>query len=91
MHIAKDRKALKARVKRLAGQVRAIEEKIDDGQDADCYAVLHLLASARGALDGLTCLFLEGHIRQHVVAAADEAQRERAGDELAAALKSFLK
>ncbi|MCU0722297.1 MAG: metal/formaldehyde-sensitive transcriptional repressor [Planctomycetes bacterium] len=90
MHIRSDSKALLARVARLEGQIRGLRATIERGEDSDCYAVMQQLAAARGALDGLIRLFIEGHIREHVVGAGDPA-RERAGEELIQTLRSFLK
>ena len=91
MHIRSDRKALLGRARRLAGQVKAISETIEMGEDEDCYAVMQQLAAARGALDALTRIFLEGHIRDHVAGAKTPAARKRGGDELVLTLRSFLK
>ncbi len=91
MHIQADRKALLGRAKRLAGQVNAIKETVERGEDEDCYAVMQQLAAARGALDALTRIFLEGHIRDHVAGAKSQASRTRGGDELIQTLRSFLK
>jgi len=91
MHIRSDRKALLGRTSRLLGQVNAIRKAIEEGRDEDCYDVLQLMTSARGALDGLIRLFLEGHIREHVVAGKGEARRNEAAEELIRTLRSFLK
>ncbi|MHC4777262.1 MAG: metal/formaldehyde-sensitive transcriptional repressor [Planctomycetota bacterium] len=91
MHIRSDRKTLLGRASRLAGQVNAIREIIERGEDEDCYAVMQQLAAARGALDALTRVFLEGHIREHVAGAKTGAARKRGGDELIQTLRSFLK
>lgn len=90
MHIQADRKALLSRINRLQGQVEAIRKTVDEGKDEDCYAVLHLMTSARGALDGLIRLFLEGHVREHLVGVAGQKEREKAGEELLKTLKAFL-
>jgi len=90
MHIRNDRKALLARVARIEGQIRGLRATIERGVDTDCYAVMQQLAAARGALDGLTRLFIEGHIREHVAGSGDPA-RERAGEDLILTLRSFLR
>jgi DNA-binding FrmR family transcriptional regulator len=90
MHIRSDRKALLARLARLDGQLRGVRMLVERGEDSDCYAVMQQLAAARGALDGLVRLFIEGHIREHVVGAGDPA-RDKAGEELIQTIRSFLK
>ena len=90
MHIQADRKALMSRIKRLQGQVEAIRKTVDEGRDEDSYAVLHLMMSARGAVDGLIRLFIEGHVREHLVGVADKKEREKAGEELIKSLQAFL-
>ncbi len=91
MHIVADRKALLSRTDRLLGQVGAIRRIIEEGRDKECYSVLHLMTSARGALDGLIRLYLEGHIRDHVVSVPKEAKRSEAGEQLILALRAFLR
>ena len=90
MHIRSDRKALLARVGRLEGQIRSLRSMIEAGHDEDCYPFMQQLAAARGALDGLTRLFIEGHIRDHVVSPAEPARRT-AAEELIRTLRSFLR
>ncbi|MHC5038767.1 MAG: metal/formaldehyde-sensitive transcriptional repressor [Planctomycetota bacterium] len=91
MHIQSDRKALLRRVRRLFGQVQAIKDTLEKGEDEDCYAIMLQLASARGALDALTRIFLEGHIRDHVVDVKSPAARTRGGEELIQTLRSFFR
>jgi DNA-binding FrmR family transcriptional regulator len=90
MHIRHDRKALLARVARIEGQIRSLRVTIEGGEDADCYSVMQQLAAARGALDGLTRLFIEGHIREHV-AGPGNAARAQAAEDLILTLRSFLR
>jgi DNA-binding FrmR family transcriptional regulator len=90
MHIRDDRKALLARTQRLLGQIEAIREVIREGRDEDCYDVLHRMTSARGALDSLIQLFVEGHIREHVVNANNAKSRAEAGEILIKAVRTFL-
>ena len=90
MHIQDDRKALLARSQRLLGQIEAIRDVIREGNDEDCYLVLHRMTSARGALDSLIRLFVEGHIRAHVVNVEDQKSRTEAGEVLIKAVRTFL-
>jgi DNA-binding FrmR family transcriptional regulator len=91
MHMQTDRDALLRRLNRLLGQLTAVRGAIEKGEDRECYAVMQQLAAARGALDGLTRLFLEGHIQRHVVGAKNATARAEGGEELIQTLRSFLR
>jgi DNA-binding FrmR family transcriptional regulator len=79
------------RVRRLRGQVEAIEAAIDS--EADCSDILHTIAACRGAFNSLMMEVLDGHIRFHVVdpdqnPASDKA---KATQELIDVLRTYLK
>ena len=82
--------ALRNRVRRIAGQVEAIERSLADG--SDCTKTLHLVAATRGALNGLLDEIIEEHVREHV-AHPDLAPTERAAgaDDLLAAIRRYSK
>jgi DNA-binding FrmR family transcriptional regulator len=50
-HLSTDNDALIKRVRRLIGQLQAIERALAEGDD--CTTTLHLAAAARGAMGGL--------------------------------------
>jgi len=60
----KDKKLL-ARIKRIRGQVDAIERSL--AGDTDCADVLMLLANVRGGINSLMGEVLEDHIREHMM------------------------
>jgi DNA-binding FrmR family transcriptional regulator len=62
------------RIRRVAGQVAAIERMIDE--DRYCVDVLHQVAAARAALDGVGKLLLQNHV-EHCVADAFASGRTR--------------
>ena len=64
-HTIRHKLKLMARVRRIRGQVEAIERALDD--DADCEKVMHLLSAARGAMNGLMAEVVEDHVRNHLV------------------------
>ena len=64
-HIAKHKKQLLHRVRRLRGQLNAIEKALDE--ERDCSSVLLTLAACRGAMDSLMAEIIEGHIRFHIL------------------------
>lgn len=90
-HITRDRTKLRNRVRRIRGQIEAVEKALDG--DEDCSAVLQTIAATRGALNGLMAQILEGHIREHVIDRGrkpTQAQLE-AADELVDVVKAYLK
>jgi DNA-binding FrmR family transcriptional regulator len=81
---------LTARVRRISGQLAAVERAL--AADADCAAVLQQIAAVRGAVNGLMDEVLAAHLRQHVAAPglSDEA-RGRGAEEVLAALRRYGK
>ena len=79
------------RVKRIRGQVDALERAISNQQD--CSEVLRLITSARGAMNGLMAEVLEDHVRYHVVNPKDrgDSERVKAAAELIEIVHSYLK
>ncbi|WP_061128552.1 metal/formaldehyde-sensitive transcriptional repressor [Caballeronia catudaia] len=63
-HLSQNKDELLKRVRRIAGQVQAIERSLES--DADCEKVLHLAAATRGAMNGLLDEIVEAHAREHV-------------------------
>lgn len=61
---AKDKQKLVARIRRIRGQVDAIERSLT--ADDDCADVLMLLANVRGGVNSLMAEVLEDHIRHHM-------------------------
>lgn len=88
-HIGNDQKLL-GRVRRLRGQIEAIERGIEGS--ADCVKVLHLIAASRGAINALMSEVLESHVREHVVDPAKERSASRAAgaQQLIDVLHSYL-
>jgi DNA-binding FrmR family transcriptional regulator len=89
-HTLEEKKKLLNRVRRIMGQVAAIERALD--QEAECSDVLHNISACRGAMDALMAEVIEGHIRFHILDdghATDE--QARAADDLVSALRAYLK
>lgn len=90
-HTSKDKKKLLTRVRRIRGQVEAIERALDSEQE--CGDVLQLMAACRGALNGLMAEVVVGHILFHVLApdnGKNSPQRE-AAEELIDVVRAYLK
>ena len=90
-HTLEEKKKLLNRVRRIMGQVAAIEKGLD--QEAECSGILHNISACRGAMDALMAEVIEGHIRFHIldpnVTPSDE--QALAADDLIHALRSYLK
>ncbi|MCP5425376.1 MAG: metal/formaldehyde-sensitive transcriptional repressor [Gammaproteobacteria bacterium] len=89
-HTIKHKKALLARVRRMQGQVNALERALE--QESDCSAVLQQIAAIRGAVNGLMAQVLEEHLRDHL-GAEDRTPQERQEDleQVLSVLRSYLK
>jgi DNA-binding FrmR family transcriptional regulator len=90
-HLTKGKTKLVSRVRRLQGQLDAVARALEGG--ADCGDILQLVASIRGALNGLTIELMEEHVRHHVVDPDHEADPAKAkgASELLAVLRTYLK
>ena len=64
-HTIREKQKLLARVRRIRGQVEAIERALD--VEAGCEKVMHLISAARGAMTGLMAEVVEDHVRTHLV------------------------
>ncbi|MCW5734890.1 MAG: metal/formaldehyde-sensitive transcriptional repressor [Enhydrobacter sp.] len=89
-HISTHNDALLARVRRIAGQVGAIERALSAGDD--CATILHLVAGARGAMSGLMAELIEQHLREHVARPGlSNADRQAGADDLIDAIRRYNK
>lgn len=90
-HSLEEKTKLLQRVRRLRGQVDAIERALQ--AEADCAEVMQLTVSVRGAANGLMAELLEDHIRIHVSDPANERDRQRAkgAKHLIEVLHAYLK
>jgi FrmR/RcnR family transcriptional regulator, repressor of rcnA expression len=90
-HIAREKNKLLNRVRRIRGQIEAVERALE--QEIGCADVLQLIAGARGAINGLMLEVMEDHIRMHVVDSGQESETERAhaAEELIDVVRSYLK
>ena len=89
-HTTKDKKKLLSRIRRIKGQTEAIERALES--EVECDEILQLVASCRGALNGLMAELIEGHLRFHVL---DPSQKTRpaqlaAADDLIAVVKRYF-
>jgi DNA-binding FrmR family transcriptional regulator len=88
-HAKREKLKLLNRIRRVRGQIEAVERALED--DQGCASVLHLIVAARGAMSGLMTEVIEDHIRLHVVDPVKDAERTRGADELIEAVQAYLK
>lgn len=88
-HTRESKDKLLARVRRIRGQVDAIEKALNHGQE--CADLLQLIAATRGAINGLMNEVVEGHIRHHVLAPKARSAERQGADELIEVVRSYFK
>ena len=90
-HTTKDKEKLLTRVRRIRGQVDAIERALDSEQE--CTGVLQLMAACRGALNGLMAEVMEGNIQFHVLLPDNgkNSPQMEAAEELIDVVRTYLK
>ena len=90
MHVVENREKLLARVRRIAGQVGAIERQL--AGEAGCSETLQLVASVRGAVGSLMEELIEQHMRDHVARPGlTDKERETAAEEMLALIRRYGK
>lgn len=89
-HIAHEKAKLLNRLKRIRGQVDAIERAVE--ADQECARVLQQATACRGAMDGFIGEVIEDHIREHMIDADAEPDdpRTQAAEELVAIVHAYL-
>lgn len=89
-HSPEEKKRVLARVRRVRGQLDALERVLEEG--ADCAPVLQQIAAVRGAINGLMAGVLESHLREEFaqLGAAGEGSRQSI-DEVIALVRSYLR
>lgn len=90
-HIAHEKQKLLNRLRRLKGQIEAIERAVE--AEVECVRVLQQATACRGALEGFIAEVIEDHIREHMVdpAAGQDDPQRLAAEELVAIVHSYLK
>jgi len=89
-HTPEEKKRVLARVRRVRGQLDALERALEEG--ADCGPVLQQIAAVRGAINGLMAGVLESHLREefaHLGGASETSQKSI--DEAISLVRSYLR
>ena len=89
-HVTTEKVKLLNRLKRLRGQLDAIERAVSE--DSECSRVLQQATACRGAMDGFIAEVIEDQIREHMVDpdAARDDPRVQAAEELVAIVHTYL-
>jgi FrmR/RcnR family transcriptional regulator, repressor of frmRAB operon len=89
-HTAHNRTDLTKRVRRITGQLAAVEKALD--ANASCSDVLQQVAAVRGAINGLMDELIIEHLREHVAAPDLAPQaRDNGAEELIAVIRRYAK
>ena len=90
-HTVREKQKLLARVRRMKGQMEAIERALD--AETGCEQVMQLIAGVRGALAGLMAEVVEDHVRTHLVDPDKHpgALNTEAAEQLLDVVRTYLK
>lgn len=90
-HTIRDKKKLLNRIRRVRGQIEAVERLLETEQD--CTEILQQIAACRGSINGLMSEVLEGHIRFHLVDRKEghKPHKGSAVEDVIGIAKSYLK
>lgn len=91
MHTVREKQKLISRIRRIRGQVEAVEKAL--AEERGCYEVLQTVTAARGALNALVAELIEDHVRAHVLDPDEKlpASRSRAAEELIDVVRAYVK
>jgi len=89
-HTIHEKQKLLARIRRIRGQVEAIERALEN--ELGCDPVMHLLAGVRGSVASMMAEVIEDHIRDHILEPGqDGAAAREAAEHLIDVVRSYLK
>jgi DNA-binding FrmR family transcriptional regulator len=88
-HTDREQTKLLMRIKKLRGQMDAVERSLTEGKD--CGDILMLLSAVRGGINGLMAEVLEDHIRLHLLEPSKERIAPELAEDLIDLVRSYLK
>lgn len=89
-HTIRESTKLLNRVRRIRGQMEAVERALEEKKE--CAALLQLIAGARGAINGLMAEVIEDHIAQHLASdALTFEQRSEGAGALIDVVRAYLR
>jgi DNA-binding FrmR family transcriptional regulator len=87
---SKQKQKLLSRIKRLGGQIDAVERAVAAGDE--CADILMLLAAIRGGVNSLMAEILEDHVRLHILPPHRGAESpEELTEDLISLVRAYLK
>ncbi|MBP0493465.1 metal/formaldehyde-sensitive transcriptional repressor [Roseomonas indoligenes] len=90
-HTVQHKQRLLARVRRIRGQMEAVERALES--EAGCERIMQLIAAVRGATAGLMAEVVEDHVLHHLVDPEKHpgALNEEAAEQLLDLVRTYLK
>jgi len=89
-HTIREKHKLLAWVRRIRGQVEALERALT--AEAGCDTVMHQIVGIRGAVAGLMAEVVEDHVRNHLIAPqSGVALDAQAAEQLIDVMHTYLK
>lgn len=89
-HTPEEKKRVLARVRRVRGQLDALERALEEG--ADCGPILQQITAVRGAINGLMAGVLESHLREEFAQVGGESETsQKSIEEVISLVRSYLR
>jgi DNA-binding FrmR family transcriptional regulator len=90
-HTVRNKSDLLARVRRIRGQVEALERALE--AEKGCAEVMQQIAAVRGAANALMTEVIEEHVLTHIASPSitSNASRARGADELIGVVRAYMK
>ena len=90
-HTVREKAKLLARVRRIRGQVEALERALE--AEKGCTEVLQQIAAVRGAMNGLMTEVIEEHVLTHIASPSvtSDSERRKGAEELIDVVRAYLK
>jgi DNA-binding FrmR family transcriptional regulator len=88
-HTVREKTKLLQRVRRIRGQIEAIERALET--EASCSQTLQLIAATRGAMNGLMAEVVDEHLQAHILGARSASDREQAVSQLGDVVRAYFR
>jgi DNA-binding FrmR family transcriptional regulator len=90
-HTIRDKTKLLHRVRRIRGQLNAVEKALQ--AERDCSTILLTMAACRGAMDSLMAEIIGDHIQFHILDPEHKptAEQKKAAQEIISVVRRYLK
>ncbi|MCQ9155586.1 formaldehyde-responsive transcriptional repressor FrmR [Acidomonas methanolica] len=89
-HSPDEKKRVLARVRRVRGQIDALERALEIG--SECGPVLQQIAAVRGAINGLMAGILESHLREEFLhLTKDASETDSSINEVVSLVRSYFR